>query len=122
MPEPEQEPEPEPQPEPERTGAASAASDPLPGRAPGEPAIEGLELTKHGGSRCAHWHSELDVLALQAPCCGKFYACASCHDACEDHALEPWPADTPVSQPALMCGVCRHRYSIETYIRGAEPP
>ena len=62
------------------------------------------------------------MLALQAPCCGKFYACASCHDACEDHALEPWPADTPVSEPALMCGVCRHRYSIQTYIRGAKPP
>ena len=102
-------------------GGAPAASDRLDGK-DGGPPIDGLELQRHGESRCAHWHSALDVLAIQAPCCGRYYACASCHDACETHALEPWPASTSLEQRALQCGVCRHLFSIQTYISGPEPP
>ncbi len=86
------------------------------------PVIWGVELRRHGESRCTHWHSELDVLAIQAACCRKFYACAACHDACEDHSLRPWPSSTSVEQSALLCGVCRHSYSIQEYISGTEPP
>ena len=101
--------------------ARRSQSDPLPG-SDGEPAIEGVGLTRFAASRCAHWHSELDVLALQSSCCGKFYACASCHDECEDHPLQPWPADTPLDTEAQMCGVCRQRISILAYINGPDPP
>ena len=100
---------------------AAEALDQLPEK-DGAPVIWGLQLRRYGSSRCTHWHSELDVLAIQAPCCGKYYACASCHDACEDHSLRPWPASTPVEQDALLCGVCRHNYSIREYISGSEPP
>lgn len=93
----------------------------LPGK-DGAPLIWGVDLGRYGESRCSHWHSELDVLAIQAPCCQKFYACASCHDACEDHSLEPWPSSTSVEHNALLCGVCRHSYSIRAYINGPEPP
>lgn len=86
------------------------------------PLVWGVGLRRHGESRCAHWNSELDVLAIQAPCCQKFYACASCHDACENHSFNPWPSSTSLEQNALLCGVCRHSYSIREYINGTESP
>ena len=76
----------------------------------------GVEVKSFGQSRCAHWHSPLDVLALQAPCCFKYYACASCHDEQEDHALQPWPTTTPLDTPGLLCGVCKRTFSIGVYL------
>jgi uncharacterized CHY-type Zn-finger protein len=78
----------------------------------------GVGVDTFGQSRCAHWHSELDVLALRSPCCDKFYACASCHDELEDHALQPWPAGTALSTQALLCGVCETAFSAGEYLGG----
>ena len=86
-----------------------------------EPVVHGVGLERHTASRCAHWQSELDVLALLAPCCSKFYACASCHDACEEHALVPWADDTPLETKALLCGVCQSRIAIIDYMDPSRP-
>ena len=80
--------------------------------------VVGVGVNTHGQSRCAHWHSDLDVLALQSPCCSKFYACATCHDALEDHPLQPWPADTKLSTKVLLCGVCEATFSAGQYLSG----
>eukprot|EP01052_Picozoa_sp_SAG31_P033622 SAG31_NODE_3824_length_3849_cov_2.006400_2_plen_208_part_00 len=72
-------------------------------------------------TRCAHWRSPSDVLALKAPCCGRFYACHSCHAELENHEWQPWPAATPGSEHALFCGVCQSSFSLEDYL-GASCP
>eukprot|EP00037_Helgoeca_nana_P021277 m.214511 g.214511 ORF g.214511 m.214511 type:complete len:369 (-) comp25582_c0_seq4:53-1159(-) len=86
--------------------------------------VHGIGVEEHGHGRCVHWHSELDVLALLAPCCHKFYACAECHvevaSSSDGHALLPWPESTPITTNALMCGVCQHRLSIAEYVNAAE--
>eukprot|EP00656_Telonema_subtile_P040784 TRINITY_DN45863_c0_g1_i1.p1 TRINITY_DN45863_c0_g1~~TRINITY_DN45863_c0_g1_i1.p1 ORF type:complete len:141 (+),score=12.65 TRINITY_DN45863_c0_g1_i1:58-480(+) len=82
--------------------------------APGHTVHGMLEDYTH--SRCFHWHSELDVLALLAPCCSKFYSCADCHNAIEAHQLEPWPASTSPGTTALLCGVCGHGFSLTQYL------
>jgi uncharacterized CHY-type Zn-finger protein len=79
------------------------------------PTYIGVETEKHEHSRCQHYHSKLDVLALESSCCNKFYACVKCHDELEDHTLIPWHADTSLNRHALMCGVCEKTFSILSY-------
>ena len=44
-------------------------------------------------SRCQHYHSTLDIVALKCFECQKYYACYQ----------------------VLICGVCRHEMTIEEY-------
>ncbi|AAV62269.1 unknown protein [Streptococcus thermophilus CNRZ1066] len=36
-------------------------------------------------SRCQHYHTELDIVALKCFDCLKYYACYQCHDSLEEH-------------------------------------
>eukprot|EP00940_MAST-03C_sp_MAST-3C-sp2_P000557 g557.t1 len=68
-------------------------------------------------SRCSHWHLDVDRLALQSPCCLKFYACAECHDAMETHKLKPWKVTTSLHHQALLCGACGKTFSFAEYFK-----
>lgn len=65
--------------------------------------------------RCRHYHSELDILAIKFPCCGKFYACFECHATAVDHEPVRWRADQ-FEEIALMCGKCRNTFTIRLYL------
>ncbi|WP_049979717.1 CHY zinc finger protein [Halolamina rubra] len=41
-------------------------------------------------TRCRHYDSELDVIAIRFPCCETFYPCYECHLAAADHEPERW--------------------------------
>ncbi|GAB7093775.1 CHY zinc finger protein [Halolamina litorea] len=45
-------------------------------------------------TRCGHYDSDLDVIAIRFPCCGTFYPCYECHRAVADHEAERWGATT----------------------------
>ena len=66
-------------------------------------------------TRCVHWHSALDVIAIKFKCCGKYYPCFSCHEEAADHEPEVWPK-TAFSEEAILCGVCGHELSIDEYM------
>jgi uncharacterized CHY-type Zn-finger protein len=66
-------------------------------------------------TRCAHWHSDLDVIAIRMACCGEYFACRDCHDALADHPAQVWPR-AAFDQPAILCGVCGTQLSIATYL------
>lgn len=66
-------------------------------------------------TRCVHYHSELDVIAIRMMCCGLYYACKDCHQELAEHAVEPWPRDR-WNEAAVLCGVCRLEMSIEGYM------
>lgn len=66
-------------------------------------------------TRCAHYHSHLDIIAIKLKCCGEFYACKECHDAIAKHALTPWPAHEHET-PAILCGECAMQLSITEYL------
>ncbi|HSP12851.1 MAG TPA: CHY zinc finger protein [Salegentibacter sp.] len=66
-------------------------------------------------TRCVHWHSYLDVIAIKFKCCDKYYPCFSCHEEEADHAYQVWPK-TAFSEKAILCGVCGHELSIEEYM------
>lgn len=67
-------------------------------------------------TRCAHYATALDVVAIRFHCCGRWYPCLHCHAESEDHPVLPWPADRRHAE-ALLCGVCRRRFSIAEYLQ-----
>ncbi len=69
-------------------------------------------------TRCAHYGSPLDVIAIRFPCCGRFYPCHECHVAVTDHAPCVWPADR-FDEPAVLCGVCGHQMTVTEYLASA---
>lgn len=66
-------------------------------------------------TECAHYHSELDIIAIRFPCCGEFYPCFHCHAAVADHPVERWPADRFDTQ-GILCGACGAQLSISAYL------
>ncbi|PEN05690.1 hypothetical protein CRI93_12340 [Longimonas halophila] len=58
-------------------------------------------------TRCAHYATERDVIALRFPCCNVFYPCHACHDAVADHASQQWDAQADLDERAVLCGACR---------------
>jgi uncharacterized CHY-type Zn-finger protein len=82
--------------------------------------VHGLSLTPL--TQCAHWNSPLDIIAIRHACCGKFYACISCHDAveCNDslensHTSSVWPLSQR-NERAVLCGKCKHVLRIDEYL------
>lgn len=78
-----------------------------------------LGLDVDDASRCAHYHSPRDVVAIRMNCCGEWVACIRCHEACTDHAPEVWPRDA-FDERAVRCGACGHEMTIQDYVDG--PP
>jgi len=68
-----------------------------------------------GETRCAHYHSASDVIAVKFACCDEYYPCFQCHDQCVDHEAERWPRER-FDEPAVLCGVCGTELSVTVYL------
>lgn len=79
------------------------------------PEVRGVDLDAQ--TRCAHYRSERDILAIKMKCCGIYYACKDCHDAVAGHAIKVWPRDE-WNEPAALCGACGQQMSIAQYMEG----
>jgi uncharacterized CHY-type Zn-finger protein len=77
------------------------------------PSVSGVDLDPQ--TRCAHYNSGLDIIAIKMKCCGIYYACKDCHDALAGHAIEVWPHNE-WDQPAVLCGACGIELSIQQYL------
>ena len=62
--------------------------------------IRGIDVDAQG--RCAHWHSDVDVVANTCGACHELWACALCHDELADHRFAPVDRHLP----SVMCGAC----------------
>jgi uncharacterized CHY-type Zn-finger protein len=77
------------------------------------PDVRGVALDAE--TRCAHYRSALDIIAIRMRCCGVYYACRECHDELAGHAPQVWPkADW--DQPAVLCGACGLELSVHGYL------
>jgi uncharacterized CHY-type Zn-finger protein len=72
-------------------------------------------------TRCIHYGSALDIVALRAPCCDAWYPCHLCHAAVADHPLEAIPR-AEHHLPAALCGVCRATMSVPEYLAAESCP
>ena len=66
-------------------------------------------------TRCVHYHSALDIIALKFKCCGEYYPCYYCHEETAGHAPERWSLKE-WDQRAVLCGVCKHELSVNEYL------
>jgi uncharacterized CHY-type Zn-finger protein len=77
------------------------------------PEVRGINLDSQ--TRCVHYRSALDIIAIKMKCCGVYYACKECHAALSDHPVEVWP-QAEWSQPAVLCGACGSELRIAQYM------
>jgi uncharacterized CHY-type Zn-finger protein len=66
-------------------------------------------------TRCEHWHSALDIIAIKFKCCEKYFPCYSCHEETADHEAMVWPKNE-FDTKAILCGVCGTELSIKDYM------
>ncbi|MFD1428224.1 putative CHY-type Zn-finger protein [Kroppenstedtia sanguinis] len=67
-------------------------------------------------TRCKHYHSKKDIIAIKFKCCNKYYPCYRCHAECENHPISVWPSEE-FDETAILCGVCRTEYTIHHYLQ-----
>ncbi len=65
-------------------------------------------------TRCGHYNSELDIIAIKFKCCGQWFPCFECHAAMTDHETQVWPLDER-DELAILCGSCGQQLSINDY-------
>lgn len=79
----------------------------------GDVAVFGVAVDE--ATRCAHYDTDRDVVAIRFACCERFYPCHACHDAVADHDAARWPHER-FDAPAVLCGACASILSITTYL------
>jgi len=68
-------------------------------------------------TRCTHYDSDRDVVALRFVCCDTYYPCIHCHSQLAGHNPERLVPDR-FDEPAVLCGACRTRLSATAYLSG----
>ncbi len=66
-------------------------------------------------TRCVHYHTEKDVIAIKHRCCQTYYACIKCHLELANHEPAIWKKEQ-FNEKAVLCGVCQTELSINEYM------
>ena len=75
--------------------------------------VRGLEID--GRTGCAHYRSEVDIIAVKFNCCRTYYCCFQCHELEAGHSVRVWP-ETEFEEKAVLCGACGAELSIRQYL------
>lgn len=65
-------------------------------------------------TRCEHYHSSQDIVAIKFKCCDQYFPCYSCHEETADHTAEIWKKEDR-DLKAVLCGVCGFEMTIHDY-------
>lgn len=82
--------------------------------APVPPSVPVRGVAVDGQTRCAHYASPRDVVAMRFACCDAYWPCHRCHAELAGHPAVPVPA-TDFARPHVLCGVCRAELSVHAY-------
>ncbi|MBB5750296.1 CHY zinc finger protein [Micrococcus sp. TA1] len=66
-------------------------------------------------TRCVHYRTSLDVVAIKFRCCDQYYPCHLCHQETSGHPAVPWPVSEHDTS-AVLCGVCKTELAIRDYL------
>ncbi|UTR06382.1 CHY zinc finger protein [Alkalihalobacillus sp. LMS6] len=69
-------------------------------------------------TRCVHYQTQFDIVAIKFACCGDFYPCYKCHDEAVDHKRKQWK-QTEFTQRAILCGACHGQITIHEYVQAS---
>ena len=72
-------------------------------------------------TRCVHYGTAEDVIAIKFACCRRYYPCHLCHLEDADHPAEQWPLGER-DQLAVICGVCSTELTIADYLQASGCP
>ncbi|ACZ32078.1 zinc finger CHY domain protein [Xylanimonas cellulosilytica DSM 15894] len=72
-------------------------------------------------TRCIHYRTALDIVAIRFACCGDYYPCHRCHEQAADHPSRPWPPEAG-DERAVLCGSCREELTIAQYVASTHCP
>ena len=87
----------------------------------GDAAPRVLGPTVDDQTRCIHYRTPLDVIAIRFACCGEFYPCHLCHAETADHPARQWPV-AERDEHAVLCGVCSATLTIADYLEADACP
>ena len=65
-------------------------------------------------TRCIHYSSARDVVAIKFKCCNEYYPCYVCHEETAGHRPEVWKQNE-FNTKAILCGVCQTEMTISIY-------
>lgn len=77
------------------------------------PVVKGKVID--GNTRCVHYHSPLDVIAIKFKCCQEYYPCYECHQEMAGHTAQMWKKED-FDTKAILCGLCDHEMTIHQYL------
>ncbi|MFD2869806.1 CHY zinc finger protein [Kurthia populi] len=66
-------------------------------------------------TRCVHYHTAKDIIAIKMKCCHTYYPCYQCHEEEADHPITRW-TKMEWDEKAILCGRCHEELSIATYL------
>ncbi|MCH8317144.1 MAG: hypothetical protein IIA88_01385 [Bacteroidetes bacterium] len=69
----------------------------------------------YSDTRCKHYNSESDIIAIKFRCCSTWYPCYLCHQEMADHAIQVWKKDE-FDAKAILCGRCGNELTIHQYL------
>lgn len=72
-------------------------------------------------TRCVHYQTPLDVVAIRFKCCNEFYPCHLCHDESAGHPAKQWTVSERDTD-AVLCGACGSLLSIREYLTIVDCP
>lgn len=75
--------------------------------------VRGIQVVAQ--TRCAHYDSDLDIVALKFACCDTYYPCFRCHAETTTHSPIKWPA-SQFDAPAVLCGGCGTELPVRAYL------
>jgi uncharacterized CHY-type Zn-finger protein len=75
--------------------------------------VRGIEVDAQ--TRCVHYRSAADIVAIKLRCCGVYYACKDCHVALAGHAIAVWQHGE-WEERAVLCGACGTEMTIREYL------
>jgi uncharacterized CHY-type Zn-finger protein len=66
-------------------------------------------------TRCVHYRSAVDIVAIRFACCGEYYPCHLCHADSAGHPSRQWGLAERETK-AILCGACGEELSIADYL------
>ncbi len=66
-------------------------------------------------TRCIHYNSLADIIAIKFKCCNDYYPCYYCHLEEAGHTVQVWEKNE-FDTKAILCGKCKNELTIKQYL------
>lgn len=78
--------------------------------------VEVLGTNVDAETRCAHYNSDVDIVAIKFKCCEQWFPCFQCHGEHAVHQSAVWQVSEHDAR-AVLCGGCGYQLTINEYFK-----